>query len=88
MKRVKYLGHVLSAEGIQPDPDKVQAMQRLTIPRTVKQVRSFVGMASYYRRFIPNFNEVARPLTQLIQKRARFQWDAECPNSFKHLKKP
>jgi hypothetical protein len=73
MKKVKYLGHVLSAGDIQPDPDKVQAMQRLTIPRTVKQVRSFVGMASYYRRFIPNFSD-------------RFQWDTECQNSFEHLK--
>jgi len=56
-------------------------MQRLTIPRTVKQVRS------YYRRFIPNFSEVARPLTQLTQKHARFQWDAECQSLFEHLKK-
>lgn len=65
---LKYLGHVVSRYGIHTDLDKVAAIEQLTPPTTVKQVRQFIGMASWYRRFIQDFSEIARPLSQLTHK--------------------
>ena len=72
-----YLGHIVSHNGIQPDPDKVNAVRDFPIPRKVKHVRSFLGLANYYRRFIKNFANIAGPLTALLRKNVKFQWTAE-----------
>ena len=85
-ERVKYLGHVISGNGIEPDPEKVQAIEQLQPPTTVKEVRSIVGMASYYRAFIPNFSELIRPLTELTRKNARFEWSLERQKAFDLVK--
>ena len=69
-KEVRYLGHVLSADGVKPDPDKVSVIRQLRIPNTVREIRSVVGMASYYRKFIPNFSRIVQPLTELTKKHA------------------
>ena len=61
-REVSYLGHIVSSKGIQPDPEKIRAIQSLRTPNSVKQVRSFVGMASYYRSFIPNFSDLLSPI--------------------------
>lgn len=85
-ERVKYLGHVVSGDGIEPDPEKVQAIELLEPPNTVKEVRSIVGMASYYRAFIPKFSELIRPLTELTRKNSRFEWNSERQSAFDTIK--
>ena len=84
--QVNYLGHVISKEGIQPDPAKIGVINNLKRPYTVREVRSFLGMASYYRRFIKDFATIAFPLTQLTRKYSRFKWDSDCQKSFEKLK--
>lgn len=64
--RVKYLGHILSAEGIETDPDKIESIQNWPTPQNAKQLRSFLGLASYYRKFIPNLSKIASPLHELL----------------------
>ena len=84
--QVKYLGHVLSDRGISPDPEKVSVIKRLQAPKTVRKVRSVVGMGSCYRRFINNFSEVVRPLTELTKKHTRFEGNEERQQAFDQLK--
>ena len=86
-EQVKYLGHIVSAEGLSPDPDNVSKVRDCPIPRTVKQTRAFVSLASYYRRFIPNFAKIATPLHALLKKNAKFQWTQEHQTAFETLKK-
>ena len=71
---------------MQPDFDKVNAIESVVTPTTVRQVRSFIGMTSYYRRFIRNFSSIAEPLINLTRKYARFQWDDTCQAAFDSLK--
>ncbi|KAK3100422.1 hypothetical protein FSP39_019732 [Pinctada imbricata] len=83
---VKFLGHIVSEEGIQTDPDKISAVKNWTQPKTPKQMKSFLGLASYYRRFVKNFAEIARPLHRLCEKSTKFVWTPECEESFCRLK--
>lgn len=91
---VKFLGHRVSAEGVSPDPDKVSAVQEWTPPKTVRQVRSFLGFVGYYRRFIKDFSKIAKPLNELLQGTSRprgrgsppIQWSSECEAAFQQLK--
>ena len=86
-KRVKYLGHIISENDIEPDPSKVEVIRELRPPGTVKEVRSFVDMASFYRRFIDHFSEIVQPLTNLTKKNVRFQWtDCHQSAAFETLK--
>ena len=71
--RVEYLGHFVSNTGIATDPRKIQASQDWSIPNSVKELRSFLGLAGYYRKFIKNYAVIAKPLTQRLQK-ASFIW--------------
>ena len=77
-EEIAYLGHVVSAHGISTDPKKTEAIQDYPAPQNIQEVRRFVGFASYYRRFIPNFAELAAPLHQLTQKSTKFLWTKEC----------
>ncbi|MCG7876478.1 MAG: DDE-type integrase/transposase/recombinase [Candidatus Thiodiazotropha taylori] len=81
-----YLGFIINSRGISPDPLKVEAIRSLPTPTCVREVRSFIGMSSYYRRFIPNFSEIAEPIIALTRKYARFKWSEQCQNSFDYLK--
>lgn len=90
-RKVTYLGHVVSSQGVATDPEKTAAVQDWPTPTTVKQVRSFLGFAGYYRRFIPAFSKVAAPLNQLLQGKANrpssaIQWTAKCQCAFDALK--
>ena len=85
---VKYLGHIVSKEGIKTDPSKIQSVMNWPRPRKVKDVRSFVGLCSYYRKFVKNFAQIAKPLHRLTEKGREFAWDDECENVFKNLIKP
>ena len=84
--QVEFLGHVVSAKGITPNADKVQVIRGLKTPSTVREVHSFLGMASYYRKFLHHFSEIAGPLIHLTRKHARFKWSAECEKAFQELK--
>lgn len=83
---VAYLGHIVSTEGVATDPQKVQAVADWPVPRCVKDVRSFLGLASYYRKFIRGFAGIASPLHALTEKSRDFIWDESCQGAFEELK--
>lgn len=86
-KEIAYLGHIISDNGVKPNPDKVKAIVKIPTPKTQKDVKSFVSLASYYRKFIPNFSSIAKPLTGLLKKeRTTFNWTTQCETSFLKLK--
>ncbi|XP_058082469.1 uncharacterized mitochondrial protein AtMg00860-like [Magnolia sinica] len=85
-REVKFLGQVVKEEGIAVDPAKVEAVSKWDQPTTVTEVRSFLGMAGYYRRFIKEFSRIAGPLTQLTKKNAQFTWDENTKAAFQKLK--
>ena len=87
LKEVQFLGHIVNAQGVAVDPANVESVTKWTPPRTVTQVRSFLGLAGYYRRFIENFSKIAKPMTQLLKKEEKFIWSAECNRSFEELKR-
>jgi hypothetical protein len=80
------LGHHISGSGMRVDPAKIYIITQIRIPSSQKEVRSFLGHAGYYRRFIPNFTSLATPLFKLLSKEAEFKWDDECQISFEILK--
>jgi len=84
--KVSFLGHIVSGEGVSTDPGKIQAVKEWPVPQDVKEVRSFLGMASYYRQFVPFFAAVASPLHTLSTKNQRFNWTPEYDESFEQLK--
>ena len=84
--KVKYLGHVITADGIATDPDKVKDVLNWHAPKTTKHVRSFMGMVNYYSRFIRNLAAVARPLHELTKKNVKFKWTPKENRSFEDLK--
>ena len=83
---VEYLGHVVSADGIQTDPRKLVTVKQFPTPTDVKCLHSFLGLASYYRRFVPGFSSVAGPLYALTKKDVSFTWSPECQQAFAQLK--
>ena len=84
-QEVQYLAHLLSPEGIRPNPERIAAVREYTTPRLVKEVRQFLGLASYYRRFVKGFAKIAQPLHALTQKGAPFVWTPECQVAFTQL---
>jgi hypothetical protein len=87
LQRVSFLGHVLTAEGVEVDPEKVKAVVDWKQPTTTIEVRSFLGLAGYYRRFIEGFSKIAKPMTELTWKDKAFVWSEACEKSFQELKK-
>jgi hypothetical protein len=87
MEEVAFLGHVLSAEGIAVDPFKVESVTKWEQPLNVTDVRSFLGMAGYYRRFIENFSKIAKPMMELLKNNTKFEWSEACERSFQELKR-
>ncbi|KAM0724690.1 Retrovirus-related Pol polyprotein from transposon 17.6 [Formica fusca] len=85
-RKVKYLGHVISAEGVATDPEKIVAVREWPTPHTKKQLRSFLGFCSYYRKFVKDFSSLAKPLYALTENRMKFEWGKECQNAFEQLK--
>ncbi|KAL0550368.1 hypothetical protein IC582_014876 [Cucumis melo] len=86
LKKVTFLGHVVSSEGVSVDPAKVEAVTNWPRPSTVSEIRSFLGLAGYYRRFVEDFSRIASPLTQLTRKGTPFVWSPACESSFQELK--
>lgn len=85
-KEVNYLGHVITDEGVKPDPQKIQCVVNFPIPTNEKEVKSFLGLSGYYRRFVPGYGRIAKPLTTLLKKDVPFQWTDLCQASFDELK--
>ena len=86
LESVAFLGHVLSKYGIQVDPQKIKAVSKWPRSTTMTEIRSFLDLAGYYRRFVQYFSRIAAPMTRLTQKNAKFVWSDACENSFQLLK--
>ena len=86
LSEVVFLGHVVSAEGIRVDPKKIEAIVQWKAPKNVSEVRSFLGLAGYYRRFVNGFSIIATLMTKLLQKDVKFEWTEKCQQSFEKLK--
>ena len=86
-ERVEYLGHIITPQGTKPNSDQVAAVQGYPVPASVKQVKQFIGLVSYYRRFIKGFVKIAEPLHWLTQKDVTFEWSLSCQNAFDTLKR-
>ena len=86
LPQVAFLGHIVGKDGILVDPSKIEAVKNWPRPASVSEVRSFLGLASYYRRFVEGFSKIAVPLTELTRKSMRFSWSDRCEASFQELK--
>lgn len=80
------LGHLVDKDGVRPDPRKIEAVSAFQPPQSARELRSFLGLCSYFRRFVPKFADVVHPLTRLLQKDVSFDWTPECESSFRQLK--
>lgn len=83
---VNYLGHVISQDGLCPDPGKINAVKNFPVPTNARKIKEFLGLIGYYRRFIPNFASMSRPLTQLLKKGQLFCWSDERQRAFENLR--
>lgn len=86
VQQIDFLGHVLTPEGRKPNPEKVEAVSKMGIPKTTKEVRMFLGAASYYRKFLKGFGVVAKPLYELTSKNVVFHWDELHQTAFDKVK--
>ena len=85
-KHIQYLGHLISADGIQPLPEKLESIAKMPAPRNPKEAKQFLRLVGYYRKFIPRFADILRVLTHLTKKDVEFKWTPECENCFQILK--
>ncbi|CAH2083624.1 unnamed protein product [Euphydryas editha] len=86
-KELLYLGHVVSSDGIQPDPNKSKVIENYPIPKSAEEVKRFIAFANYYRKFIPQFAKLCIPLNKLTRKNVIFSWDINCQEAFIKIKK-
>jgi hypothetical protein len=86
LKEIKFLGHTISQDGISVDPEKVQEVMDWKPPTIVRQIQSFLGLAGYYRRFIPDFSIIAKPMTELLKKGVKYDWSQKCEDAFHTLR--
>ena len=85
-RQVAFLGHIVSEDGISTDPNKITAVESWSTPKNVHELRSFLGLCSYYRRFVEGFATIAKPLHRLTEKNSSFRWTQECQQAFDRLK--
>jgi hypothetical protein len=86
LREIKFLGHTISQDGVSVDPEKVQEVMNWKPPTTVRQIRSFLGLAGYYRRFILDFSRIAKPMTELLKKGVKYEWSQKCEDAFHALR--
>ena len=87
LTEVRFLWHLVSASGVSVDPEKVEAMMNWERPKLVFEIRSFLGLAGYYMRFIENFSRLATPMMRLTRKEVKFEWNDLCEKAFQELKR-
>jgi hypothetical protein len=87
LKQVAFLVHIISNEGIFVDPSKVQDVLGWDSPMSAGDIRSFLGLAGYYQRFIEGFSKISKPMTELLERDKKFKWMPACEASFQELKK-
>ena len=85
-KHIQYLGHLISEEGIQPLPEKLESITKMPAPKNPKEVKRFLRLVGYYRKFVPRFADISRVLSHLTKKDVEFKWTPECENCFQILK--
>jgi hypothetical protein len=85
-KKIHYLGHVISKEGVVVDPNKIRSIMEWPTPKDISDIRSFMGLVGYYRRFIKGFSKIGFPITALQKKRVKFLWTPKCEERFQTLK--
>ena len=85
-KHIQYLGHLVSEQGFEPLPEKLEAIRNMPHPKTPKEVKQFLGLIGYYRKFIPRFSDLSRPLTHLTRHDSKFDWTPQCQKLFNHLR--
>lgn len=83
-KETPFLGHIVTADGVKPDPNKIEAIQKFPMPQTTKEIKSFLGLLGYYRKFIPNFAKLTKPLTACLKKHAKIEFTPAYVNCFRH----
>nr|XP_034195201.1 uncharacterized protein LOC117611376 [Osmia lignaria] len=81
-KEVAYLGHIITEDGVKPDPKKIEAVKEFPVPKTVKNIRQFLSLCGYYRRFIKSFSKIAKPLSDLTKKEQKFEWTQQQQQAF------
>ncbi|GFT50433.1 retrovirus-related Pol polyprotein from transposon 412 [Nephila pilipes] len=81
-REVGYLGHIISAEGVRTDPEKISAVENWSRSEEVHQLRSFLGLCMYYRKFVKGISSIARPLHNLTEVKQKFLWTEECEEAF------
>ena len=85
-KHIQYLGHLVSERGFEPLPEKLESIRKMPAPRTAKEVKQFLGLIGYYRKFVPCFADISRPLTKLTHHNVVFEWTDQCYKAFNHLR--
>ena len=83
---IHYLGHLISPEGISLLPNKLDSIRHMPVPNSVKEIKQFLGLTGYYRKFVPRFADISRPLTTLTKKDTKFEWTSACQKAFELLK--
>ena len=83
---IQYLGHYISGQGLEPIPEKLESLQQMPAPTDLTEVRKFLGFVGYYRKFIPKYSDIARPLRNLTRKDIPFEWSKACQAAFEMLK--
>ena len=84
-KYIQYLGHLILVDGIQPLAEKLESIAKMPAPKNPKEVKQFLGLVGYYRKFVPRFADISRVLTHLTKKGVEFKWTPECENCFQIL---
>ena len=87
LTEVKFLGHVVSVSGVSVDPKKVEAVMSWERPKSVFEIRSFLGLVGYYRRFIEDFSRLTAPMIRLTRKEVKYEWNDPCERAFQELKR-
>ena len=85
-KHIQYLGHLVSEKGFEPLPEKLEAIKKMPAPTMSKEVKQFLGLIGYYRKFVPRFLDISRPLTKLTWHNTPFEWTEQCGKAFNHLR--
>ena len=86
MEKIKYLGHKIDKEGRRPDPERSIAIKEMPAPQNVSSLQSFLGLANYYKTFIPNMHDLRAPLNELLEKDKAWDWTPECHRAFEKIK--